>query len=114
EADVAGLGRHVGHVPALDDDAALVRVLQARDDAQQRRLAAAARSEEGRQSARGDRDADVLESDEVAEPLVDVVDLDAHDASPAGREGQSVGSLRMTETTMMQATETIASRKAVA
>ena len=54
----------------------------------------------------GDADGHVVEGDEVAEALADVGDLDAH------RTRSSLG--RMIETTTMQATDTRASRKAVA
>ena len=53
----------------------------------------------------GDADADVVERDEVAEALADVGDLDAQREPSLGR---------MNDTTTMQATDTSASRNAVA
>jgi hypothetical protein len=79
EADVAVLRREVGGVDALDRDRALVGVLEAGDDAQQRRLAAAARAEQRGEPTRRDVHRDVVEGDEVPEALVDVADLDAHE-----------------------------------
>ena len=105
EADVAPLRRQVGGVGALDRDLALVGVVEAGDDAQQGGLAAAARAEQGGELAGGDADGHVVERDEVAEALADVRDLDAQREPSLGR---------MKDTTTMQATETRASRKAVA
>ena len=61
--------------------------------------------EEGGELPGGDADVHVVERDEVAEALADVGDLDA-------QRDPSLG--RMKDTTTMQATETRASRNAVA
>src|SRR3712207_8533768 len=60
-----------------------------RDDAQQGRLAAAARAEQRGQLPGRDREVDVLEGDEVAEALADAGDLDAHDAVSRSEEHTS-------------------------
>ena len=106
EPDVALLRRQVGRLDALDADRAVVGRVQASDDAQQRGLAAAARSEQCGQLTGGDREGDALQGDEVAEALAHRVDLDAHQ--------WSLLSGRRTDATTMHATETIARRKAVA
>ena len=51
------------------------------DDAQQRRLARAGRTEQRQQRAVRHLEADVVEGDEVAEALGDVLDIDAHDGA---------------------------------
>src|SRR5690606_13247619 len=79
EADVAVLGGEVGGVDAFDGDRTVVGVLEAGDDAQQRRLAAAAGAEQGGEPTGGDGDVDVVEGDEVTEALVDPLDFDAHE-----------------------------------
>src|SRR5215203_5742308 len=89
EADVASLGRQLGGVFAADLDCPAVGLLQPGDDSQQRRLAAAARTEKGGEGSGGDLDADVVESDEVAESLRDVADLDGHVRSPVWVVGDS-------------------------
>src|SRR5262249_43042845 len=66
EADAALLRRHVGDVDALETDSTGVGTLEPGDDAEQGRLAAAARAEQGRKRARFDLDRDVVERDEVA------------------------------------------------
>jgi hypothetical protein len=69
EPDPALLRRPRGDVVALDQHAAGVGLLEARDDPEQRRFAAAARPEERRQRAGGDVDRDVVERDERPELL---------------------------------------------
>ena len=86
EADAAGLGRRVGDVGAVQQDGAAVGRLQAGDDAQQRRLAAAAWAEQRGERAAGDVDRDVVERDEGAKALVDLVDLDRHPANPVSSD----------------------------
>jgi hypothetical protein len=108
EPDVALLGRQAGGVEALDHHGPLVRVLEAGDDPQQRRLAAAAGTEQRRELAGGDGEVDVVERDEIAEALRHARDLDAHVRFSLSVRG------RMTDTTTMQATDTRASRNAVA
>ena len=104
EADVALLGRELGGVDALDLDRAGVGVLEPGDDAQQGRLAAAARAEQRGELPAGMLTDDVVEGDEVAEALADVGSR-CSSAAPPGR---------MIETMTMQATDTRASRNAVA
>ena len=62
--------RRVGHVAAVLDHAAAGLPFEARDDAQQRRLAAAGRTDEAHHLARRDREVDRLQRDEAAERLV--------------------------------------------
>ena len=81
EADVAPLRWQGRGVPALDPHRPAVGLVEPSDDPEQTGLAPAARTEQGGQPAAGDVDADVVEGDEVAEPLVDVQCLDAHGRS---------------------------------
>mmetsp|Transcript_1013 Transcript_1013/g.2513 ORF Transcript_1013/g.2513 Transcript_1013/m.2513 type:complete len:443 (-) Transcript_1013:3285-4613(-) len=83
EADLALAHMGVGRVLAVQQHPAAVGLLQAGDDAQQRGLAAARGAEQRDQLAAGEFQADVTEGGEVAEALVDVFDLDAHEASCA-------------------------------
>ena len=69
EADVAPLRREPGRVLAREQDLAGVGALEAGDDAQQGRLAGAARAEHGRERAVGDLERDVVEGGEGAEAL---------------------------------------------
>ena len=64
EADVALLRRKVRGLDSLDVDGPGVRGLQARDDAQQRGLAAARRPQERGQATGGDLEGHVVEGDE--------------------------------------------------
>ncbi len=110
EADVALLRGQVRGVDPLDLDRALVGLVEPGDDAQQRGLAAPARAQQRGELAGGDADGHVVEGDELAEPLADVRRprcswAHPHDTSSFGRTN---------ETTTMQATDTRASRKAVA
>src|SRR5262249_7121180 len=66
----------------LVEDGAGVRDLEPRDDAQERRLAGARGPEQGEQLARRDLEAHVVERQERAEPLGDVLDRDAHASPP--------------------------------
>src|SRR5204862_7314352 len=77
EADVALLGGQRGRIRPLDADRPRVRVLQARDHPQERRLAASARPEQGGERPVRHLDRDVFEGDEVTEALADVLDGDA-------------------------------------
>ena len=61
---------------AADLDLAAVWPLEPGDDAQERRLAGPRRPQQRRERAVGNVDRDVVESEEVAEALRDVVDLD--------------------------------------
>jgi hypothetical protein len=78
EAHLALAHVHVGGVFAREQDAAGVGRFQARDDAQQRGLAAARRAEQRDQFARLDVEVHVVQRPEVAELLADVADFDAH------------------------------------
>ena len=106
EPHVALLGRKAGGVGPFDLDSAAVGVLESGDDPQEGGLAASAGPQKSGQAAGGDGHGDVVQGDEVAEPLVDVLYLDTH------LSGFSLG--RMIDTITMKATETMASRKAVA
>ncbi len=61
---------------AVDPDLARGRILEARDHAQRRGLAAAGRADEHHELAVLDRDVDVLHGDDRAERLVQVAELD--------------------------------------
>ena len=63
--------RQPGDVVAVDQDLALVRLLEAGDHPQRRRLAAAARAEHREELALGDVEVDVVDGGEVAEALDD-------------------------------------------
>ncbi len=76
EPDPSLLDGDPGHVAPLEEDAAGVSLLEAGDQAQHRRLAAAARSEQRRQRALRDVERHVVERQEVLEPLADALDLD--------------------------------------
>ena len=73
-------GRSYGGMPAMscavDEDAARGRRLEARQHAQQRRLAAARAAEQAEDLAAVDVQRDVVDRDEVAELLGDVLDAD--------------------------------------
>ena len=71
EADAALLRRPAGDVLAVDEDRAHVGRLEPGDDPEQRGLAAAARAEERGERSRRDLHRDVVERDEVVEPLRD-------------------------------------------
>jgi hypothetical protein len=78
-ADAAPLRWQPGDVLAVDLDPAGVGWLEARDDAQQRGLAAAGGAEERGQGPRLDLDGDVGEGCDLAiEGLADVSDRDTH------------------------------------
>ena len=96
EADLAALRRQAGGVLAVDLDRTGVGALQATDDPQQGGLAAAARAEQGGQAPAGHVQADVVQRDEVAEPLVDVRDGDAHQISFFGLS-REITVMQMTE-----------------
>ena len=96
ETDVALLRRHGGRVLAAEEDRALVGGLESGDDPQEGRLARAARPEEGRERARLGIEGDVVERDEVAEPLRDVANENRHQAVPSlGRITVMATSTRM-------------------
>ena len=76
EADPAPLGGHGGGVLAGDDDAPRVGLLEAGDDAQQRRLPGAAGPEQRRERAVLHLERDVVERAELAELLRHAVHRD--------------------------------------
>jgi hypothetical protein len=78
EADAPLLRRKPGRVLLEDRHLAGVRLLEARDHAQKRRLPAPARTEQDRQRPGGNRKGDVVECDEVSEPLGHVANADRH------------------------------------
>ena len=63
---------------AINQDAARIGRLQARDDAQKRGLAAAGRTEKRNEFAAGKIEGDVVEGAESPERFDDVLDCDAH------------------------------------
>src|SRR3569832_1060313 len=79
EADLALARMFVSSVLAVKCDGAAVGQLHARDDAQQRRLAAAGRTEQRHQLSGGDVEADVVEGVELPEAFFVVAVFDAHD-----------------------------------
>ena len=81
ETHVAALRREPGGIGAGDLDHPRVGLLEPGDDAQQGRLAAAARAEQSGQRPRRNIDGHVLERDEVAETLRHVARGDGHQAS---------------------------------
>ena len=78
EADVPLLRSERGGVLSAEEDLSRVRGLEPGDDAEQRRLARAARAEESRQRSALDVERDVVEGDEVAETFRDVANEDGH------------------------------------
>jgi hypothetical protein len=68
----------VGRLGAGEQNFAAIGTFHAGDDAQQRRLAAAGRAEQGDQFAGRDVEIDVVERDEIAEALGDIADFDTH------------------------------------
>jgi hypothetical protein len=75
---IARAHRHMVQVAPADQDAAAVWPLDAGDDAQQRRLARAARAEDREELPRVDVQRDAAQSLHRAESLVDVVDRQFH------------------------------------
>ena len=67
----------------VEPDLAVVGVIEAGDQPQQRRLAAARRTEEGEQLALLDREADPVDDGERPEPLGQVRNRDAHGRAAA-------------------------------
>ena len=73
----AALGRrHVDDVDAVDEDLAGGHVLQAGDQAKQRGLAAAGRTDEDDERAVVDLEIDIVDDVNAAEALVDALELD--------------------------------------
>ena len=76
QVDRALVGRHVGHVGAVDQDSPAGRVLEAREHPQQRRLAAAGAAEDREQFALLDLERNVVDGGDVAVALGDALDAD--------------------------------------
>ena len=70
------LGGDVGDVLAADDDPSRGRPVEAGDQPQRGRLAAARRAEERDELAARDVEVDAVERDDVAEPPVQLPELD--------------------------------------
>ena len=104
EADVALLRRQRRRVLAGDLDRPRVRLLETGDDAQQRRLAATTRTEQRGERSGGDVDGDVVQGDEIAESLDDVLDADAHQVCSFGRK--TLIKIRIKMATIASVTET--------
>ena len=81
EPDAALARGHVGDVPAMQRDAAVVDARQAGDGAQQRALAAAARTQQHEEFAVADVDGDVVDDGCTLVALGDLVERDGHDAA---------------------------------
>src|SRR5262249_4508504 len=85
-SDSARPRRQVRDVVVTQRDLAGVGLVKAGDHAQERRLAAAARAEKSRQRPLRNRDGDIIERDELPEPLRNFDNRDPHQlASPPGR-----------------------------
>src|SRR5205823_13434274 len=69
---------HARYVVALEQDPPGVRLLEARDHAQARRLAAAARAEQREELALADRERDVVHRGNLAEAFTDALQRDRH------------------------------------
>src|ERR671939_1357087 len=78
EADGALLRSQPRRLLLADENVARVGLLKARDDSQQRRLATAAGTQQGRERTGRDGEGDIVEGDEVPKPLADVKDHDGH------------------------------------
>ena len=83
EAYAALLRRKMRCVGSQDVDVALIRLLEPRDNPQEGRFAAAARTEKRRQRARGDRERNAIERDVVTEPFRYASNRDRHSAPPS-------------------------------
>src|SRR5581483_7904838 len=83
EADAALLRRDRRRLLPRDEHLSRVGRLEPRDDAQERRLAASARPEQPGERAALDGDGDVVQRDEVAEPLRHVTSFDRHASPPS-------------------------------
>ena len=76
ETDASRLGGPAGHVLAVEQDLACIRLLEPRDHAEQGGLPASARAEECREGAGRHVDGDAVEGREGAEVLHDLTRLD--------------------------------------
>jgi hypothetical protein len=73
-ADRARIGRIARDRPAMDRDHTPRRRDEARDHAQHRGLARAARSQDGEEAALLEREADAIDRQVIAEPLADAIE----------------------------------------
>ena len=80
--DLALVGRQVGDVAAVEEDAAGVGLLEAGGQAQHGRLAAAARAEEGEELALPEPEGDVVDGPDGAEPLGDAAEFEEACSKP--------------------------------
>jgi hypothetical protein len=78
ETDVAPLGREPRRQLVADDHLAAVRLLQPGDDAQQRRLAATARSQQRGQRPVRHIDRDIIQCLERSKALAQMANRDTH------------------------------------
>lgn len=76
DAELPGVRRAAGHAVPAEDDVAAVGVEQAGDDAEQRRLARAGRTQQREELAVADLDGYVVEHDQLAVRLTDVLHPD--------------------------------------
>src|SRR5690606_31619028 len=70
------IGRDAAQILPVEQDAALARLLEAGEHAQERGLAAARRAEQREELALVDRQRQIVDGGEVAEPLGDVLEGD--------------------------------------
>jgi hypothetical protein len=69
-----------GCILAIEQHLSEIRLFQTRNDAQQRCLAAAGRSQQRSQLARGEIQRHIIQCNEIAEFLANVFDFDTHDS----------------------------------
>ena len=103
--DVPVLRRQSGHVVAVDVDAAGRRALQAGDDAQQRRFAAARSAEQADEFARLDIERDAVQHGHLAERLSDRVEFYCRQGQVSAKflmpSSRSMQKIRMTVMAIM-------------
>jgi hypothetical protein len=104
EPDVAVLRRQLGRVGAGDLDDAVVGVFEAGDDAQQRRLPAAARTKQRRERSARDLEIHVVDGGKITEVFGDVANGDAHQVRSFGRRKLRSRSARIAVTARTMAT----------
>ena len=89
--DRALVRQHMGDVLAVEQDAALVRRLEAGEHSQQRGLAAAAGAEQREKLAGPDVERQPVHRAEIAEFLADALDAEQRRMSRRGRPCRSAG-----------------------
>ena len=113
EADIAIAGVQVRRFGAGKEDLALIGRFHTGDDAQQRGLAAARRTEERNEFAGRNVEVDVVERDEIAEALGDVADFDTHQVFSGAKTVFSMSvSFFIRHSTMVLATSVTRASKA--